>query len=86
MEPLHERLDRLSPTEQGLEESVLNIAVRISREDARHARRRLALLAELQDLGYDEDDISGDPGRCYTSTCATSTLQPSEGGRRGATM
>ncbi|THY48629.1 hypothetical protein D6C97_07583 [Aureobasidium pullulans] len=75
MEPLHERLDRLSPTEQGLEESVLNIAVRISNEDARHARRRLALLAELQDLGYDEDDISGDPAPEFAFSEVTTVIE-----------
>ncbi|THW08538.1 hypothetical protein D6D24_09124 [Aureobasidium pullulans] len=75
MEPLHERLDRLSPTEQGLEESVLNIAVRISKEDARHARRRLALLAELQDLGYDEDDISGDPAPEFAFSEVTTVIE-----------
>ncbi|THY80216.1 hypothetical protein D6C93_10007 [Aureobasidium pullulans] len=75
MEPLHERLDRLSPTEQGLEESVLNIAVHISKEDAHHARRRLALLAELQDLGYDEDDISGDPAPEFAFSEVTTVIE-----------
>ncbi|THY34360.1 hypothetical protein D6D01_01960 [Aureobasidium pullulans] len=37
--------------------------------------RRLALLAELQDLGYDEDDISGDPAPKFAFSEVTTVVE-----------
>ena len=67
MERLHER--SLTPDELSYQDTILDIAVRISEEDARHARVRLALVTELREMGYDEDDIARDPGKCIAAPC-----------------